>query len=117
MAENGIGERVVRKEDQRFITGKGRYTDDFNFEGQAHIAFLRSPYAHGRIIGIDTAAAKTAPGVLGVFTGQDLEADGVGRVETDMNFNELDGTPMFKTQRLALPVDKVRFGGEPVSVP
>lgn len=112
----GVGQPVRRKEDQRLLTGGGRYTDDFNFEGQVHCAFLRSPYAHGRIKEIDTEAAKSAPGVIGVFTGEDMEREGVGRVESDMNLKELDGTPMFKTHRLALPTDKVRYAGEPVAV-
>ncbi|MDH3239367.1 MAG: xanthine dehydrogenase family protein molybdopterin-binding subunit [Alphaproteobacteria bacterium] len=112
----GVGQPVRRKEDQRLLIGGGRYTDDFNFEGQAYLAFLRSPYAHGRISEIDTEAAKAAPGVLGVFTGADMATDGVGRVETDIPLTALDGTPIFKTQRLALPTDKVRYAGEPVAV-
>ncbi len=98
------------------MIGGGRYSDDFNFEGQVHLAFLRSPYAHGRITGIDIDAAKAAPGVLGVFTGQDMEADNVGRFETDIPLTELDGTEIFKTRRPALPTDKVRLAGEPVAV-
>jgi carbon-monoxide dehydrogenase large subunit len=112
----GVGQPVRRKEDQRLLTGGGRYSDDFNFEGQVHLAFLRSPYAHGRITGIDIDAAKAAPGVLGVFTGQDMEADNVGRFETDIPLTELDGTAIFKTRRPALPTDKVRLAGEPVAV-
>ena len=66
MAEKGIGARVLRKEDQRFITGKGRYTDDINQPGQAHAYFVRSPYAHARIRGIGKATAEAIPGVLAV---------------------------------------------------
>ncbi len=112
----GIGQPVRRKEDQRLLTGGGVFTDDINIEGQVYLAFLRAPYAHARINHIDTTAAAAAPGVLAVFTGRDLESDGVGRVETDIPLKELDGTPIFKTQRLALPTDKVRFAGEPVAV-
>jgi carbon-monoxide dehydrogenase large subunit len=112
----GIGQPVRRKEDQRLLTGGGKYTDDINIEGQVHLAFLRAPYAHARINRIDTTAAAQAPGVLAAFTGRDLEKDGVGRVESNINLKQLDGTPIFKTQRLALPTDKVRFAGEPVAV-
>jgi carbon-monoxide dehydrogenase large subunit len=112
----GIGQPVRRKEDQRLLAGGGQYTDDINIEGQLHLAFLRAPYAHARINHIDTAAAVAAPGVRAVFTGRNLEEDGVGRVESDMNLQELDGTPMFKTKRLALPTDKIRFAGEPLAV-
>jgi len=112
----GIGQPVRRKEDQRLLTGGGQYTDDINIEGQVYLAFLRATYAHARIIDIDISAATTAPGVLAVFTGQDLAKDGVGRVETDIPLKELDGTPIFKTQRLAMPTDKIRFSGEPLAV-
>src|SRR5262245_47299407 len=66
MAADGIGTRLVRKEDYRFLTGAGHYTDDINRPGQAYAYFLRSPHAHARIGGIDKAAAEQAPGVLAV---------------------------------------------------
>ena len=70
MSATGIGASVRRKEDQRFITGKGHYTDDINRPGQAAIYFIRSPHAHAKIKKIDTAAAAKMPGVAGVFTGE-----------------------------------------------
>src|SRR5258707_8489198 len=73
----GIGQPVRRKEDLRFLTGKGRYTDDINLDGQAYGHVLRSPYAHANILSIDSEAAREAPGVLGIFTIADLDADGV----------------------------------------
>ena len=69
MAEKGIGVAVPRREDQRFITGKGRYTDDINQHGQAYAYFVRSPHAHARIKGIGKGAAENMPGVLAVLTG------------------------------------------------
>ena len=78
MAENGIGAAARRKEDFRFITGKGTYTDDINRPNQTYAYILRSPVAHADIKGIDTKAAAAAPGVVAVFTGQDMADDGVG---------------------------------------
>ncbi len=77
-AFNAIGQPVRRKEDQRLLTGKGRFTDDFSLDGQTYAAMVRSPHAHARIKRIDTAKAKAMPGVLGVFTGADVRADGLG---------------------------------------
>ena len=65
-----IGQKVERREDGRFLTGKGQYTDDITLQGQTHAYFLRSPYAHARIQRLDTTAAAAAPGVLGIFTGE-----------------------------------------------
>ena len=112
----GIGQPVRRKEDQRLLTGGGKYSDDISIEGQAYLAFFRSPYAHARIKAVDTSAAIAAAGVIAVYSGEDLVRDGIGRVHTDANLKALDGTAMFKTERLALPTDKVRFAGEPVAV-
>ena len=78
MADTGIGASVRRKEDQRFITGKGQYTDDINRPGQAYAVFVRSPHAHANIKRIDTAAALKSPGCLAVYTGADI-ADRQGR--------------------------------------
>ena len=78
-----IGKPLPRKEDERLITGKGRFTDDFNLDGQAYAAMVRSPHPHARITAIDTAAAKNMPGVLGIFTGADCAADGLGAIPHD----------------------------------
>ena len=78
MSDTGIGFAVKRKEDKRFLTGKGNYTDDINRPGQTYAYLVRSPHAHATINSVDIAAAKTAPGVVGVFVGQDLLDDAVG---------------------------------------
>ena len=78
MAATGIGASVKRKEDQRFITGKGQYTDDINRPGQTWAVFVRSPHAHATLKKIDAAAALTSPGCLAVFTGADIAKDKVG---------------------------------------
>ena len=74
---------IVRKEDERLITGHGRFSDDFSLAGQAHAVMVRSPHPHARILGIDAARAKAMPGVLGVFTGADCLADGLGAIPHD----------------------------------
>ena len=75
MNATGIGAPVRRKEDQRFVIGQGRYVDDFNRPGQAYAYFLRSPHAHAHIRGIGLEAARAMPGVVAIFTGEDLAAD------------------------------------------
>src|SRR5258708_6089431 len=78
MVENGIGASPRRKEDYRFLTGAGTYTDDINRPGQLYAHILRSPHAAAKITSIDTAAAKAAPGVVAVYTGADVAKDGAG---------------------------------------
>ena len=78
----GIGAPVRRREDYRLLTGQGRYADDLNAPGQAYAAFVRSPHAHADVVAIDAAPARTVAGVLGVFTGRDLVAGGVGTIPT-----------------------------------
>lgn len=112
----GIGQPVRRKEDQRLLKGGGRFTDDINVPGQAHLAFVRATAAHARIKGVDTAAARKAPGVIAVYSGKDMAADGVGRVMTDAALKNLAGKVMFRTERLALPTDKIRYCGEPIAI-
>src|SRR5690606_10276313 len=80
MGQFGFGQSVRRVEDYRLITGHGRYTDDITLGRQAHAVVVRSPYAHARIASIDTTEAAAAPRVLGVFTGADVAADGLGTV-------------------------------------
>ena len=76
----GVGQPVPRNEDPILLQGRGRYTDDINLPGQLHAVMVRSPYAHGVIRGIDTAAAKEVPGVVGVYTAADLEGHGYGHL-------------------------------------
>ncbi len=78
MANDGIGAAVRRKEDPRFLTGRGKYTDDINRPGQLFAVLVRSPEAHATIASVNTTAAVAAPGVVAVFTGADLAADEVG---------------------------------------
>jgi aerobic carbon-monoxide dehydrogenase large subunit len=116
MTATGIGASVRRKEDQRFVTGQGRYVDDFNRPGQAFAYFLRSPHAHANIRSIDTSAASTMPGVLGVFTGEDLAADKVGGLICGWMIHSKDGTPMKAGPHPALAQGKVRYVGDHVAV-
>src|SRR5262249_46842735 len=76
----GIGASVARREDRRFLLGKGRYTDDLQLPWQAWAVFVRSPYAHAVIRSIDAARALAVPGVLAVLTGDDVAADGLGGI-------------------------------------
>ena len=94
MTARGMGAAVVRKEDQRFITGKGRYTDDINLPGQTYACFVRSPHAHARITGIDKASAEAMPGVLAVLTGENAKADGLGNLVCGWLVKSKDGSPM-----------------------
>ena len=113
MAETGIGARVRRIEDNRLLTGLGRYTDDISRPGQVYAYFLRSPHAHARIGSVDKSAALASPGVIGVFTGDDLAADGVGGIPCGF---APDGGPMNEPPRPALAQGVVRFVGDLVAV-
>jgi aerobic carbon-monoxide dehydrogenase large subunit len=116
MTATGIGASVRRKEDQRFVTGRGHYVDDLTRPGQAHATFLRSPHAHATIRSIDTAAAKAKPGVLAVLTGEDLAADKVGGLICGWMIHSKDGTPMKAGPHPALAQGKVRYVGDHVAV-
>jgi carbon-monoxide dehydrogenase large subunit len=95
MGIEGIGARVARKEDKRFITGAGRYVDDMVVPGMKHATFVRSPHAHADIKKIDTKkAAKAMPGVIGVLTGKQLKADGIGNLICGWMIHSKDGSPM-----------------------
>jgi carbon-monoxide dehydrogenase large subunit len=111
--DHGIGASPKRREDVRFLTGKGTYTDDINRPGQAYAYFLRSTVAHGRINRIDTAAAKAAPGVVAVFTAQDLA--GAGGIPCGWLVTGKDG-PMKEPKHPILAEGKVRHVGDPVAV-
>ena len=119
-----IGKPLPRKEDDRLITGKGRFTDDFNLDGQAYAAMLRSPYPHARIVAIEVARARALPGVLGVFTGADCAADRLGpighdpvpKTRYDMKLTGPGGGAVFIGPHLLLPTDKARHVGEAVAM-
>src|SRR6201997_2336522 len=119
-----IGKPLPRKEDERLVTGKGRFTDDFNLDGQAYAAMVRSPYPHARIVAIDVAAAKNMPGVLGVFPGADCAAEGfkpiphdpVPKTKYDMKLTGPGGGAMFAGPHVLLPADRARHVGEAVAM-
>ncbi|MBW8268809.1 xanthine dehydrogenase family protein molybdopterin-binding subunit [Caldovatus aquaticus] len=112
----GIGASVRRKEDLRFLSGRGQYTDDLNRPGQAYAWILRSPHPHARIRGIDTGAAAAMPGVLAVFTGKDMAEAGVGGLPCGWQVHNKDGSPMAEPPHPVLALDKVRHVGDPVAV-
>ena len=116
MGATGIGAPVRRKEDQRFITGRGHYTDDINRPGQAHAYFLRSPHAHARVKQIDGAAAAAMPGVLAVLTGADLAADKIGNLICGWMINSKDGSPMKMAAHPAIAQGKANFVGDAVAL-
>jgi carbon-monoxide dehydrogenase large subunit len=116
MGVEGIGARVVRKEDKRFITGAGRYVDDMVVPGMKHAAFVRSPHAHAQIRKIDVKAAQAMPGVIAVLTGKEIKADGIGNLICGWMIHSKDGTPMKMGAWSPLAVDKVRYVGDAVAV-
>ncbi len=116
MGEFGIGQPVRRKEDTRLLRGQGQYTDDIEISGQTWAAFARSPHANAKINAIDPAGALAMPGVLGVITGEDLAAAGVGLLVNDANYKNRDGSPMRKPSRQILPTRQTRFVGECVAM-
>ena len=111
-----IGTPVRRREDYRFLTGGGTYTDDINRPGQLYAYILRSPHAHAQIAGINTSAAQRAPGVVEVYTGKDMVADSVGGLPCGWQVHSKDGTPMAEPPHPVLAVDRVRYVGDPVAV-
>jgi len=115
LARFGMGQPVPRKEDPRLLTGRGRYTDDITLPGQVWGHVLRSPVAHGRLNGIDTAAARAMPGVLAIYTDADITAAGYGDLPCKLPLKSHDGTPLIKPARPALARDKVRYVGEAVA--
>ncbi len=120
MSDNGsngtgfIGASLKRKEDARFLTGRGRYTDDINLPGQLYAHLLRSTVAHANLGSVDTSAAEAAPGVHAVFTGPDME--GVGGVPTGWLIHSKDGSPMVEPAHPAMAIGKVRHVGEIVAI-
>jgi carbon-monoxide dehydrogenase large subunit len=111
-----IGQPVRRREDFRFITGSGQYTDDINRPGQSYAVFVRSPHAHATIRKIDATAAATAPGVRGIFTGKDLAADKIGTLACGWMVLSKDGSPMRAGVHPVLAVEKVRYVGDHLAV-
>ncbi len=111
--DHGIGASPKRREDVRFLTGAGNYTDDINVHGQAYVHFLRSDVAHGKINGVDTAAAAAMPGVVRIFTGADF--DGVGGLPCGWQVTDKHGEPMQEPAHPVLAIGKVRHVGDPIA--
>lgn len=122
-----IGQPLPRVEDRRFVTGNGQYTDDLRLEGQLHAAFLRSPHAHAALRSVDVSAACEAPGVIAVLVGQDYLDDGYLGVDHVPNpIDAVDATrkafltsltgQIFNQLHIPLPIDCVRYVGEPIAM-
>ena len=116
MTKFGIAQPVRRVEDPRLLLGLGRYTDDFSMAHEAHAAVLRSPHAAAKIVSIDTAAAAALPGVLGVYTGADLESEGIGGIPCAIPLKNRDGSPRADVPHPVLAVGAVRHVGDPVAL-
>ena len=111
--DQGIGASTKRREDVRFLTGSGNYTDDINIHGQAYVHFLRSDVAHGRLKSVDTSAAEGMPGVVKIFTGKDFE--GVGGLPCGWLITDRNGEPMQEPPHPILAQGKVRHVGDPIA--
>src|SRR5258708_3470669 len=109
----GIGASVRRKEDLRFITGKGQYTDDISRPGETRAMFVRSPHAHAKIKKVDTKAAAAMPGVLAVLTGAQLASDKIGNLICGWMIHSKDGSPMKMAAHPAIAAGKACYGGDP----
>ena len=116
MAKFGIGQAIPRAEDPRLLTGRGQYTDDVSLPGQAAGYLLRSPYAHAEIRAIDVTEASRSAGVVGIVTGADLEADGIGTIAVKFAPRNRGGWTMPEPPRPALAVGRVRHVGDPVAL-
>jgi carbon-monoxide dehydrogenase large subunit len=115
LEQYGVGQPIRRKEDQRFLTGAGKYIDDVSMPGMTHLFILRSPYAHAHIDSVDTQAAAAAPGVLAVLTGADWVADGLGGIPTRTAAKNSDDSPVPTPERQGLVATHARFVGDAVA--
>ena len=121
---SAVGRPILRKEDQRLLTGAGRFTDDFNLPGQAYAVMVRSPYPHARILHVDIDRARAMAGVFAVYTGADCAADGLLPIphnplpstREDMKLTGPGGGAIFEGPHRLLPADKVRHVGEAVAM-
>jgi carbon-monoxide dehydrogenase large subunit len=116
MRSFGIGQPVSRKEDPRFLTGRGRYVADLDLPRQGYAVFLFSPHAHARIRSIAIAAAAGVPGVYAVLTGQDWAQDGLGTIDPEVMPEDMGGPKGHRTRRPPLAIGRVRYVGERVAV-
>jgi len=116
MAFEGIGASVRRKEDARFLNGRGHYTDDINRPGQLYAYMKRSDRPHAKLNGIDTSAAAKAPGVIAVFTGADMAVENIGGLPCGWQIHSKDGSPMAEPPHPVMATGKVRHVGDPIAV-
>ena len=116
MQKFGIGQPATRFEDNRLLSGKGQYVEDIELKGQTFASFVRSPHAHAQIVLIDTSEAQSMPGVLGIYTVDDLKADGIGNIPCLAPANNKDGSPCIMPPRPALAEAKVRHVGDAVAI-
>ena len=116
MEKFGVGQGVRRAEDPRLLRGRGLFTNDVNLPHQTYAIVLRSPYAHAEMKSIDTSAAKAAPGVQGVFTGEDVAADNLGVPGMPAKWKRPDGEPMKYRPQPPLALGRVRYVGDPVAL-
>jgi carbon-monoxide dehydrogenase large subunit len=116
MTQYGIGQSVSRFEDPRLLRGRGCFVDDINLPGQAYAVLLRSPHAHAHIRSIDVTAALAAPGVLAVYTGDDVARDGLGTMKVNLPRKRPDGSPLFARAHTGLVRGRVRCVGDPVAM-
>lgn len=116
MHPEGIGAPVLRREDRRFLTGRGQYVSDLSLQDELHCAFVRSPHAHARINAIDTAQALASPGVVAVYTGDDMKADRVGPMTPLWRIPGVAGSTMNEPPRWALSRGTARHVGETVAM-
>jgi len=116
MTEIGIGSAVIRREDGRFLTGRGRFVDDINVPAQLHAVFLRSNQSHADIRRLDAAAAARAPGVVAVLTGEDVKSDGIGGMPCGWGITNRDGSAMKEPVWPILAQGRVRYVGDMVAV-
>ena len=112
----GIGQPVTRKEDQRFLTGQGRYIADIEIARQVYAVFVFSPHAHARIRAIEKAAAEQVPGVYAVLTGEEWTADGLGTLDPEFMAEDIGGPTGFRTRLPPLAQGRVRYVGDRVAV-
>jgi carbon-monoxide dehydrogenase large subunit len=116
MEKFGIGQGVLRQEDPRLLRGRGLYVNDVNLPGQTYAIILRSPHAHADIKSLDVSAAKAAPGVVAVFTGEDIAADNLGVPGMPAKWKRPDGEPMKYRPQPPLALGRVRYVGDPVAL-
>jgi len=116
MPQFASSQSIRRIEDAALLSGRGCYTDDIELKDAAHAAIVRSPHAHARIVSVDTARARAAPGVLAVLTGRDAQADGLGNILCMIPVQNVDGTQRADTPRPVLALERVRHAGDPVAM-